>query len=274
MRLVLRRFGRMLRSRGIIAVPIVVMAVTGSYFAARHLEPFLGAVAPNAAKVDRRVSAVTPKLDIRPPEVPVVRSIPADLPRVSAPPGVSAAVPAPPARPPEADIAQAEAERKLARSRQAAQHQLAARRLRAARRKAAGVEDVSAISVGRGAYALVSEARRYIGTNPTKRATLWCARFINFVLDRTGHNGTGSDAALSFARYGRRVPGPRIGAIAVMRRKGGGHVGIVSGIDRHGNPILISGNSIVLTDLRGRRRGVAEAVYPRKRIIAYVMPNR
>jgi uncharacterized protein (TIGR02594 family) len=97
-------------------------------------------------------------------------------------------------------------------------------------------------------------------------ARLWCARFTNFVLQRTGYQGTGSDAALSFARYGNRVPGPRIGAIAVMRRKGGGHVGIVSGIDRHGNPILISGNN--------GRHGVAETVYPRRRIIAYVMPRR
>jgi uncharacterized protein (TIGR02594 family) len=127
-------------------------------------------------------------------------------------------------------------------------------------------EEVGAAPAGRSAYAIVSEARRYIGTNPTNMARLWCARFTNFVLNRTGYRGTGSDAALSFSSYGRRVPGPRIGAIAVMRRKGGGHVGIVSGIDRHGNPILISGNN--------GRYGVAETVYPRRRIIAYVMPQR
>ena len=48
--------------------------------------------------------------------------------------------------------------------------------------------------------------------------------------------------------------------------KGGGHVGIVSGIDRYGNPILISGNN--------GRYGVAETVYPRARILAYVLPKR
>ena len=117
-----------------------------------------------------------------------------------------------------------------------------------------------------GTYALVAEARRYIGTNPTARADLWCARFMNFVLNRRGYRGTNSDAALSFASYGHRVAGPRIGAIAVMRRKGGGHVGIVSGIDRYGNPILISGNN--------GRYGVAETVYPRARILAYVLPKR
>jgi uncharacterized protein (TIGR02594 family) len=121
-------------------------------------------------------------------------------------------------------------------------------------------------SMAVGTYALVAEARRYIGTNPTARADLWCARFMNFVLNRRGYRGTNSDAALSFASYGHRVAGPRIGAIAVMRRKGGGHVGIVSGIDRYGNPILISGNN--------GRYGDAETVYPRARILAYVLPKR
>ena len=116
-----------------------------------------------------------------------------------------------------------------------------------------------------GSSDLVSEARRYLGGNPTGRASLWCARFMNMVLARTGHRGTGSDMASSFAHYGRRVSGPQVGAIAVMgRRGGGGHVGVVSGVDRRGNPIIVSGN-------HGHR--VAEAVYPRGRIYAYVIPN-
>jgi uncharacterized protein (TIGR02594 family) len=113
----------------------------------------------------------------------------------------------------------------------------------------------------------VLEARRWIGTNPTDRSNLWCARFMNFVLERSGFKGTGSDAAKSFASYGHRVSGPRVGAIAVMTRgKYGGHVGIVSGIDEHGNPIVISGNNY------GRK--VGESTYPRSRIYAYVMPQR
>ena len=78
---------------------------------------------------------------------------------------------------------------------------------------------------------VVSEARRYLGGNPTGRGSLWCARFMNMVLQRTGHRGTGSDLAFSFAHYGQRVSGPQVGAIAVMGRRGGGHVGVVSGID-------------------------------------------
>ena len=112
--------------------------------------------------------------------------------------------------------------------------------------------------------ALVQEARKYIGTNPTDRDRLWCATFMNMILKKTGYAGTNSDAAKSFAQYGRRISHPEVGAIAVMRRKGGGHVGVVSGIDPNGNPIIVSGN---------HNNTVAETVYPRGRIIAYVMPG-
>jgi uncharacterized protein (TIGR02594 family) len=121
-----------------------------------------------------------------------------------------------------------------------------------------------AMSSGFGGSGVVAEARRYIGGNPTGRGRLWCARFMNLVLERTGHRGTGSDMARSFAHYGQRVSGPQVGAIAVMARRGGGHVGVVSGIDAQGNPIVISGNY-------GHR--VREVPMSRGRIYAYVMPN-
>jgi uncharacterized protein (TIGR02594 family) len=112
---------------------------------------------------------------------------------------------------------------------------------------------------------VVTEARRYLGGNPTGRGSLWCARFMNMVLQHTGHRGTGSDMANSFAQYGQRVSGPQVGAIAVMGRgRGGGHVGIITGIDASGNPIMISGNN-------GNR--VREAPISRGRIYAYVMPT-
>lgn len=113
--------------------------------------------------------------------------------------------------------------------------------------------------------ALVAEARKYMGTNPTERKRLWCATFMNFVLAKLGYAGTNSDAARSFAYYGRRISEPQVGAIAVLTRgRHGGHVGVVSGIDSKGDPIIISGN---------HNRLVGEAVYPRARVIAYVMPS-
>ncbi len=85
--------------------------------------------------------------------------------------------------------------------------------------------------------ALVTEARKYLGTNPTDRKRLWCATFMNFILAKLGYPVTHSDAARSFAYYGRRIAKPQIGAIAVLTRgKRGGHVGVVSGLDPHGNP--------------------------------------
>jgi len=136
----------------------------------------------------------------------------------------------------------------------------------AAKGKRRGHPEATAISPtgpGGGAYALVAEARRYLGTNPTGRKDLWCGAFVDLVLKRLGYKG-GGNLASAYARYGRRIHGPQIGAIAVMTRTGGGHVGIVSGFDSKGRPIIISGNY---------RRSVAESVYPGGRIYAYVIPE-
>ena len=117
-----------------------------------------------------------------------------------------------------------------------------------------------------GSYSpVVAEARRYLGTNPTRRRSLWCGAFMNLVLERTGHKRGPSDLAKSFASYGQRIPGPQVGALAVMSRgRGGGHVGVVRGIDPSGNVIVVS---------RNHNNTVAESVYPRRRILAYVMPR-
>ncbi len=122
----------------------------------------------------------------------------------------------------------------------------------------------SQVATGYGGGSVVAEARRYLGGNPTGRSSLWCGHFMNLVLERSGHRPSQSNTARSFASYGTRISGPQVGAIAVMSRgRRGGHVGIVSGIDPNGNPIIISGN---------HNRRVAETVYPRGRIHAYVMP--
>lgn len=119
-------------------------------------------------------------------------------------------------------------------------------------------------SAGLGSPTWISVAKQYTGTNPTGRRSLWCADFMNLVLKRSGMQGTASSTARSFTSYGQRISGPRVGAIAVIGRgKNGGHVGIVTGIDASGNPILISGN---------HNNTVAEAPYSAGRVIAYVWP--
>jgi uncharacterized protein (TIGR02594 family) len=117
----------------------------------------------------------------------------------------------------------------------------------------------SGVSGGSGAVAV---AHSYLGTNPTRRSRLWCAEFMNMVEKKLGRPGTGSAMARSFASYGRRVSDPRPGDIAVMRRKGGGHVGYVMSVDG-GKVKLISGN-------HGRKVGIG--TYSRSRVVAFVRP--
>src|SRR5580704_3559099 len=74
-----------------------------------------------------------------------------------------------------------------------------------------------------GAAGVLLEALRWRGRTaqqlglPTK---LWCADFMNFVLHKAGGKGTQSRAARSFLEYGKRLDGPRVGAIAILYRKG------------------------------------------------------
>jgi uncharacterized protein (TIGR02594 family) len=111
---------------------------------------------------------------------------------------------------------------------------------------------------------ILNEAQRWLGTNPTGMSRVWCARFMNFVLERSGYEGTGSDAAASFAKYGRRILWPQVGAIAVMTRgKNGGHVGVVTGVADDGRIVVLSGN-------HNKRVGIGH--YPPSRIYAYVVP--
>src|SRR5476651_2547995 len=119
-----------------------------------------------------------------------------------------------------------------------------------------------------GAAGVLLEALRWQGRTakqiglPTK---LWCADFMNFVLRKAGGKGTQSRAARSFLEYGKRLDGPRVGAIAILYRKGlnSGHVGVVRGTDGQGNPIVVSGNHGLT---------VRESTYPKAKVMAYVMP--
>ena len=119
-----------------------------------------------------------------------------------------------------------------------------------------------------GAAGVLLEALRWRGRTakqiglPTQ---FWCADFMNFVIKRAGAKGTQSRAARSFLDFGKKLDGPRVGAIAILTRAGpqNGHVGVVRGTDGLGNPILVSGNSANL---------VRESMYPKNRVLAYVMP--
>lgn len=90
---------------------------------------------------------------------------------------------------------------------------------------------------------------------------LWCAEGLNKWLVQLGYPSTGSAMAGSFLTYGRPSSGPQVGAIAIIGRgRYAQHVGIVTGIDPSGNPIIVSAN-------HGNR--VGEGVYPARTIMAY-----
>ena len=119
-----------------------------------------------------------------------------------------------------------------------------------------------------GAAGVLLEALRWRGRSakqlglPTQ---LWCADFMNFVINKAGAKGTKSRSARSFLDFGKKLDGPRVGAIAIMSRAGPntGHVGVVRGTDGEGNPIVVSGNY---------GPTVRQSVYPKAKVLAYVMP--
>jgi uncharacterized protein (TIGR02594 family) len=76
----------------------------------------------------------------------------------------------------------------------------------------------------------------------TSDQVAWCALFANAVLYETGHKGTGTLWALDFAKWGKPLMGPCMGAFAPMQRDGGGHIAIVIGRDQHGNLMCVGGN--------------------------------
>jgi len=103
-------------------------------------------------------------------------------------------------------------------------------------------------------------AQRYRGTNPTGQSRAWCAVFANMVLKRTGFHGTGSAAAVSFARYGRPAAGPAPGVIAVWPH----HVGFVVGSDGPGRIRVLSGN---------HNHRVEESTYSTRSVMAFRYPD-
>lgn len=108
---------------------------------------------------------------------------------------------------------------------------------------------------------IVSRARQFIGDTASQvgvRTTLWCSAFVRKITGATDVD----DRALSWERHQRVAP--QVGAVVTMGRRGGGHVGIVSGFTKNRDPIVISGN-------HGGR--VREAIYSRHRIRAWVSPT-
>ena len=70
--------------------------------------------------------------------------------------------------------------------------------------------------------------------------------------------------ALAWADYGAPCPRPMQGAIAVLTRKGGGHVGLVTGVTASGGMVRLLGGN--------QNDAVNELWFPAARITAYRRP--
>ena len=95
-------------------------------------------------------------------------------------------------------------------------------------------------------------------------ATPWCALTVNYCLIASGLPGDDSLWALDFARYGVRLKGAAVGAIATKTRDGGGHVFLVVGRTRDGRLVGRGGN---------QRDMVCDEVFDPSVITAYTWPK-
>ena len=110
----------------------------------------------------------------------------------------------------------------------------------------------------------LDQAVKDVGTNPTGWKRQWCARSVNLWLQQSGKRGCGGNTAISCLNAGRKLSGPQVGALAVMKH----HVGIVKEIG--GSQVtLVSGNH----SGRSGARSVGVGTYARGRVVAYVWPE-
>jgi len=110
----------------------------------------------------------------------------------------------------------------------------------------------------------LDHAMNDVGTNPTGWKRQWCARSVNLWLQRSGKKGCDGNTAISCLGAGRKLAGPTIGALAVMKH----HVGIVKEV-HSGQVTLVSGNH----SGRSGARSVGIGKYARGRVVAYVWPE-
>jgi hypothetical protein len=92
---------------------------------------------------------------------------------------------------------------------------------------------------------IVAAARRDIGkTGPQigLPARNWCGLAIERWRRAAGLRLASSGLALDQARAGKRIARPVVGALLITRRKGGGHVEVISSVHADGTVTTISGN--------------------------------
>jgi uncharacterized protein (TIGR02594 family) len=71
----------------------------------------------------------------------------------------------------------------------------------------------------------------------------WCSSFANWAMEKAGIQGPDSARALDWLKWGQSIPGPALGAVAVIdwHNGGKGHVGFVVG--RSGDRVVLAGGN-------------------------------
>lgn len=94
-------------------------------------------------------------------------------------------------------------------------------------------------------------------------STPWCSAFANHMMELSGHAGTNSAWAKSWASWGVGVKKPVYGDVTVLTRDGGGHVAFFVKDNGDGTVRLLGGN---------QHDEVCYANFPKDRVIAFRRP--
>ena len=95
--------------------------------------------------------------------------------------------------------------------------------------------------------------------------TPWCGVFVAAVMEEAGFKYPSLYMrASSWLSWGQKIDKPVLGSIVVFDRKGGGHVGFVVGITKHGDLWVLGGN---------QRNAVNISLFHPKRIKGHRIPS-
>ena len=113
-------------------------------------------------------------------------------------------------------------------------------------------------------HAMLTQYLKNGGVNLDPAQQAWCAAFVNSSLSQAGLQGTGSNMARSFQKWGVGTNDPKPGDIAVFSRggpnSGSGHVGFYEGRAANGNIPILGGN---------QSNSVSETVMPASRLLGF-----
>lgn len=90
--------------------------------------------------------------------------------------------------------------------------------------------------------AWAKECGGYIAANYKHDSVPWCKMYVEYCLRRHGLKMNDSLWALDVRKYGTKLSGPAVGAVASKTRSGGGHTFFVIGRDKAGHIIGVGGN--------------------------------